>query len=315
MSVDAPERWHDELLAIWRRQLDAPDLGIDDDFFDKGGDSLLATEFMLELRALTGRAIPDSLLFESSTIRALAQKLSGPESLEPKLAFEAAAAFDYATPLLFFHGDWTAGGFYVRQLAKKLGGGVSVIAVAPHGADDAALPPTFEAMAADRLPEILQAQPHGPYVLAGHCVGGIVALETARLLVAADRRVDAVVMVDPPLSVGGHLLRNAPENAEPEAPAEPAEDAPTVPGDFEDVGDTMARYAECLDHYAPRPLAVRLLVLTSEFDGRPWLRVSADAAMIRKGDGHYDWVTHRIGELAGHLADEIARRARVGAAR
>jgi len=311
LTEGSAENWRDPLLAIWRRLLDAPNLAIDDDFFDKGGDSLLAAEFMLELRRLTGRSIPDSLLFESSTVRSLAEKLSAPESLEPKLAFEAAAAFDYATPLLFFHGDWSAGGFYVRHLARKLGGGVSVIAVAPHGVEGAPLPPSFEAMAADRLPEILHAQPHGPYLLAGHCVGGIVALETARLLAAADRRVDAVVMIDPPLSVGGHLLRNPPEAVEPPISYAHGDEIPSVRKYFEDVGDTMARYAECLDRYTPRPLAVRLSVLASEFDGRPWLRVSADAALISKGVGHYDWVTHGIGELAGHLTGEIAQRARV----
>ena len=33
-------------------------------------------------------------------------------------------------------------------------------------------------------------RPHGPYVLGGHCYGGIVALEMARQLRAAGERVD-----------------------------------------------------------------------------------------------------------------------------
>ena len=49
------------LLRIWSRLLETSDLSIDDDFFDKGGNSLLATELMLELRKLTGKALPDSL--------------------------------------------------------------------------------------------------------------------------------------------------------------------------------------------------------------------------------------------------------------
>ena len=74
--VDSHDRLHSEMLRIWSRLLEIPDCSIDDDFFDKGGDSLLATELMLELRRLTGKALPDSLLFESSTIRSLAQRLS-----------------------------------------------------------------------------------------------------------------------------------------------------------------------------------------------------------------------------------------------
>ena len=53
-------------------------------------------------------------------------------------------------------------------------------------------------MAADRLPLIMDAQPEGPYRLFGNCVGGIVAFEVARLLIAAGKEVDLVVMLDPP---------------------------------------------------------------------------------------------------------------------
>ena len=74
--VDPQDRLHSEMLRIWSRLLEIPDCSIDDDFFDRGGDSLLATELMLELRRLTGKALPDSLLFESSTIRSLARRLS-----------------------------------------------------------------------------------------------------------------------------------------------------------------------------------------------------------------------------------------------
>ena len=171
-----------------------------------GGDSLLATELMLELRQLTGKALPDSLLFESSTVRALAERLGEKEAPRPKPVVRVGAASDGATPLFFFHGDWTRGGFYVEHLARKLGPQVSLIAVAPHGPGGEPIPASIEEMAADRLPEILAAQPTGPYRLAGHCVGGIVAFETARLLMKLNHRVE-VAMIDSPRVVGGQVLR------------------------------------------------------------------------------------------------------------
>jgi oxalate---CoA ligase len=131
--IDSQDRLHSEMLRIWSRLLESSDLSIDDDFFDKGGDSLLATELMLELRQLTGSPLPDSLLFESSTIRSLAQRLSEKEPPRAKAAVRIGAASDCAAPLLFFHGDWTWGGFYVEHLARKLAPEFSVIAVAPHG--------------------------------------------------------------------------------------------------------------------------------------------------------------------------------------
>ena len=78
-SVGGLDGLRAEILRICSRLLESTDLSIDDDFFDKGGDSLLAMELMLELRQLTGKALPDSLLFESSTVRALAQRLSEKE--------------------------------------------------------------------------------------------------------------------------------------------------------------------------------------------------------------------------------------------
>ena len=68
---------HAELLSIWCRLLETASLSIDDDFFESGGDSLLATEMVLEVERRIGKSIPHSLLFEASTIRLLAEFLLG----------------------------------------------------------------------------------------------------------------------------------------------------------------------------------------------------------------------------------------------
>jgi len=67
--------WHEKLLQLWRKYLKTEEVSIDDDFFEKGGDSLLAIDLLLELQRLTGRELPESLLFEASTVRALAERL------------------------------------------------------------------------------------------------------------------------------------------------------------------------------------------------------------------------------------------------
>ena len=69
------------------------------------------------------------------------------------------------------------------------------------------IPRSIEAMAAERLPLILEAQPEGPYRLCGYCIGGIVAFETARLLVAAGKDVEMVFMIDPPTHQRPHPSR------------------------------------------------------------------------------------------------------------
>ena len=295
---DGPDRLRSDILRIWSRLLETSDLSIDDDFFDKGGDSFLATELMLELRQVTGKALPDSLLFESSTVRSLAQRLSEKESPRPKAAVRVGAASDGAAPLLFFHGDWTRGGFYVEHLARKLGPEISLIAVAPHGPGGEPIPPSIEDMAADRLPAILAAQPTGPYRLAGHCVGGIVALETARLLMNLYHKVETVVMIDSPLIIGGKVLLSP--RGEPRDAVWASDDVPIRPLTPE-VDWGLEPYTERLAVYSPTPLAVRLLAIAGEFDGRVWTRLSDDAALQETYSAHFDLVTSRINELAGRL--------------
>jgi acyl carrier protein len=310
---DGLDRLHSEILRIWGRLLETSDLSIDDDFFDKGGDSLLATELMLELRQVTGKALPDSLLFESSTVRALAQRLREKETPRARAAVRVGAASDGAAPLLFFHGDWTSGGFYLEHLARKLGSEVSLIAVAPHGIGDEPIPPSIEEMAADRLPAILKAHPKGPYCLAGHCVGGIVALETARLLIALNHEVEGVAIIDSPMMVAGKIpttLREAASggwDASSHGLVAASDDVPTQPDYVEDhrSAEIWKRYGECLAIYAPTPLPVPLLIFASEFDGRPLSRLSENAELLESRGGHFDWVTGGIDALSDKLRSRL----------
>jgi thioesterase domain-containing protein len=55
---------------------------------------------------------------------------------------------------------------------------------------------TVEEIAAAALAEMRRFQPHGPYLLAGECVGGIVAYEMARQLRAAGETLDLLLLLD-----------------------------------------------------------------------------------------------------------------------
>jgi acyl-CoA synthetase (AMP-forming)/AMP-acid ligase II/thioesterase domain-containing protein/acyl carrier protein len=186
----------DELLAIWRRLLQSDALTIDDSFFDKGGDSLLATEMLIETEKLLGHVIPESVMVEAETIRELVPKLVSVTSAgNPVVRFHADSA---RTPLFWFHGDFSDGGYYVRRLVSLLGVHQPVTSIAPHGLNDETIPASIAQMAAERLPLILEQQPEGPYLLGGYCNGAFVALEAARLLLEAGHKVEMVALIDPP---------------------------------------------------------------------------------------------------------------------
>ena len=105
-------------------------------------------------------------------------------------------------------------------------------------------------------------------------------------------------MINSPLMVGGAAAPRLAEAERPDAdmrtrePAAAPDDAPVEPASPEfDRG--LEDYQRSLAAYSPTPLAVSLLVLASQFDGRVWVRLSGDAELVEIPGGHFDWVTGR----------------------
>jgi acyl-coenzyme A synthetase/AMP-(fatty) acid ligase len=63
------------LLALWRDLLPAPDLGVDDNFFDVGGHSLLATRIVSRVRARFGVELTVRAFFTDPTVARLAARI------------------------------------------------------------------------------------------------------------------------------------------------------------------------------------------------------------------------------------------------
>ena len=87
----------ERVAAIWRTVLETPNVGLDDNFFDIGGSSILLIRIRTELQAQLARQIPITWMFEFTTIRSLAGKLrdadpdsSSTPSPAPNVALSAA---------------------------------------------------------------------------------------------------------------------------------------------------------------------------------------------------------------------------------
>jgi hypothetical protein len=66
---------------VWREVLRVPHVGVDDDFFELGGQSLHATRVLARLRPALGEDAAQLTvmdLFDHSTVRELAALVSGP---------------------------------------------------------------------------------------------------------------------------------------------------------------------------------------------------------------------------------------------
>jgi acyl carrier protein len=197
-----------DLTRLWQAMLKCEAVGLDDDFFAKGGDSLLALEMLLTVEEMTGLVLPpDSTMLEAPTIRLLMEYVERASRSDPPRLFKSQTGDPSRPPLFFFHGCVGPGGYYVRHLARALGPEQSLVAVHPHRATRDSDLLSFQEMAAECVPLLLAEQAEGPFRLGGWCKGALVAFEVARILKDEGHDVDLVAMVDPPTFSASPSLR------------------------------------------------------------------------------------------------------------
>jgi acyl-CoA synthetase (AMP-forming)/AMP-acid ligase II/thioesterase domain-containing protein/acyl carrier protein len=192
-----PLEYH--LTRIWEELLDIRPLGITDDFFDHGGNSLLAARMMVEIERACGRSMQPSILFQAPTVQQLARLLAEQPDPEPaQRPLIEVQAGGGQRPFVFLNGDFNGGGFYCRNLARRLDVRQPFYAFSPHGVDGDGAPATIEAMAEAYLDTLRSRQPEGPYLLGGFSHAGLVAFEMARRLEAVGEKVALLVVLDMP---------------------------------------------------------------------------------------------------------------------
>lgn len=91
-----------------------------------------------------------------------------------------------------------ADAYYLVSLARHLDAAQPVISVEPKGLDGAEPLDSFEALAQFEIEQIRRFRPSGPYLLAGHCAGGLLALEVAQQLIAAGQEVALLALIGTP---------------------------------------------------------------------------------------------------------------------
>ncbi len=187
----------ESLTKIWSAILKVDQLGVRDNFFDLGGQSLLAVALFARIEKEFGKKLPLAMLFRAPTIEQLAKALkSGTDAAEQWASLVPIQPKGKNPPLFLVHG---AGGnvLLYRCLAEHLAPDYPLYGLQSRGLDGKALPlTTIEEMAVEYLREIREVQPRGPYFLGGYCLGGTVAYEMAQLLHAQGETVAMVAMLD-----------------------------------------------------------------------------------------------------------------------
>ena len=189
-----PLEW--QIAEIWKELLDVSPIGIRHDFFELGGDSLLAVRMIDRIEECLGMRFPLTALDSSVTVENVAQILLESNRAAFRSPLVALQRGDSRKPFFFFHGDYGGGGFYCQRLVRHLGEHRPFYVIPPHGLDGEPIPRSIEAMAADRLRVLLDYQPIGTYVLGGYCNGGLVAFEVARQMQKRGLKVDLLLIID-----------------------------------------------------------------------------------------------------------------------
>ncbi|HYV87735.1 MAG TPA: AMP-binding protein, partial [Candidatus Polarisedimenticolia bacterium] len=181
------------LQAIWQDVLTVRPVGAQDNFFDLGGDSFHALAMSLEVEQAFGRRITPELMLAAPTIEGLARFIEAatPNKSSPVIEVQKGNG---KRPFYFLHGDYDRGGYYCLPLARQLGIDRPFFALPPAGVNGAPVPANLSAIAAEHVSALRRHQPHGPYLLGGNCIGGLVAYEMARLLHAEGERVETLVL-------------------------------------------------------------------------------------------------------------------------
>lgn len=181
------------VLNAFRRMLDRPDLGLDDDFFDQGGDSLLAIETAMELERLLGQTTPVALLGHGGTARALARMLEdAPVDTSSRIVTLQAEG---EAPALFCVHDVYGRALSPISLARRLAPHQPVHGLLFGGGADAR---DCASLVARHVATIRAVQPHGPYQLSGFSFCGPIAHAVACALEAEGEAV-SLVLIDSPV--------------------------------------------------------------------------------------------------------------------
>ena len=186
----------DEIVGFFRDVLDRNDVGPDDDFFDAGGESLLALELFMRIEQRFGIRPRVSVLFEARTPRELTAALGfgGLEQRDGALVLRDGSG--ESPPLWIWPGSDGALLIFER-LVDRLDPGLRVLGVEYPGTRGERAPfDTIEDLGRYCHEALVAAQPSGPYRMLGYSTGGLVAVDVARRLLETGEDVDYLGVIE-----------------------------------------------------------------------------------------------------------------------
>ncbi|ABD09752.1 Thioesterase [Frankia casuarinae] len=245
-GMSAADPYQVAAALLWARVLGLETVGLHDDFTDLGGDAATAQELVATLCDEFGVRLPSSVVAQAPTPAAFAEVWAARQSESVGHPTVMPLTPDGSgTPLFCFP---EAGGPAIGLLpfARYFAGERRVYGMQAHALERRGVPDWSVSAAARRhVGEIRLLQPTGPYLLAGHSFGGLIAFEAAQVLRKAGHEVGLLALIDTYLPGTSRLTRSGAivptsqlEGAHPDSPTPPdagrgigplaADDGPTL---------------------------------------------------------------------------------------
>lgn len=207
MYVPPSTELEKKLVLIWQKTLGLKRIGVHDNFFDLGGDSLIASALFVEIERQFGLRLPLSFVVENNTVRRMAGELQNPRRARGLVPLHP----EGTKPPLFLVPGAYGDALFWRSLLPYLPPDRPVFGVQALQRDgDHLYRYSVEQVAQRFLEDIRVVQPAGPYRLLGYSFGGLIAFEMACQLETVGESVSFVGLVDtsPP---GSHREASIPD--------------------------------------------------------------------------------------------------------
>jgi amino acid adenylation domain-containing protein len=201
----APATSTEELLAgIYAQVLGLDRVGIDDSFFDLGGDSLKAMQVIAKINEAFDAHLPVRTIFDAPTVQRLGQQVGRQDSAAEVIPVEELKTGS-GIPWCCIHDGFGLSWAY-RALGDYLDGPIIGINQIPHADEVEAA--SIRDMAANYADRLQARYPEGPYKLLGWSFGGVVAHALAVELQRRGCEVERLVLLDPTVNANGFIALN-----------------------------------------------------------------------------------------------------------
>jgi thioesterase domain-containing protein/acyl carrier protein/SAM-dependent methyltransferase len=193
-SFRAPQTPIERTVAqVFAEVLSLDRVGLDDDFFALGGDSLSAMRLIAAIKTALDIDLSVPTIFEAPTVRSLSQRLQADTAFVQEVAPVQTLKRGTGVPLFCIHPGVGMSWAY-HSLANYLD--CSIIGIQQILQDGEAEPRSIRDMARNYADRLIAAYPSGPYNILGFSFGGVVAHELAIELQGRGCEVARLILLD-----------------------------------------------------------------------------------------------------------------------